>query len=55
MNDYSRIEASHIWWLKSQISYWGNRKMFDQFVTEAEIQENISAIKARIAELEGKS
>lgn len=50
MRDYSK--STEVWWLKSQISYWLNRRMWDQFVTEQQIQANVAAVKARLAQLE---
>ena len=48
--DYSQV--TEVWWLKAQISYWLNRRMWNQFVTEQQIQANVAAVKARLAQLE---
>lgn len=50
--NYANIPAEKLWWLKSQLVYWYNRPTFDQWVTLDEIESNVAAIKARIAEIE---
>lgn len=52
--DYATVKADKIWWLESQIRFWIMRPTFDQWVTQDEVDKNITAIRERIAELEAE-